>query len=381
MASQRHGSAYRPELDVVRFLAFLFVFLHHELPRSPHLERTGGISCIFGDQGWRLLTSLANACGMGLCLFFTLSAYLITNLLLQERECNGTISVKKFYFRRVLRIWPLYLQGISIGIVWALIHHQSSQTTSFIWYLLMAGNIYCATHGWIDNPMTPLWSISIEEQFYLVWPWAMRWLSRRCLQICALFFILVANTTLFLMGQKHADVEFAVWANTFVQFEMFAVGILLALLKKPKVRGWVSIAPGLILIGPALWFVACYFFHVKHPSAEGGAISGMALMLGYGLIALGCACVLHGFCIMGPAPMPKWAASLGKISYGLYVYHLLIIKNTKFVYEYFFHPRSIVTILLALGLTILVAKLSYAFFERPFMMYKKRFEIIHAKEI
>jgi peptidoglycan/LPS O-acetylase OafA/YrhL len=99
---------YRPELDVVRFLAFLLVFIHHNLLRDP------GAATIYQafsspSHGFRryLVASFAISCGMGLCLFFALSAYLITDLLLVEHELKGVVSVKRFYLRRVLRIWPL----------------------------------------------------------------------------------------------------------------------------------------------------------------------------------------------------------------------------------------------------------------------------------
>src|ERR1019366_4208803 len=92
---QRPVRGYRPELDVVRFLAFLLVFIHHFFPRNGAPAK----SSLY------LLNSFANACGMGLCLFFALSAYLITELLLKERETTQVISVKNFYTRRALRIW------------------------------------------------------------------------------------------------------------------------------------------------------------------------------------------------------------------------------------------------------------------------------------
>jgi peptidoglycan/LPS O-acetylase OafA/YrhL len=371
---------YRPELDVIRFLAFLLVFFHHSFPpirlNPKNLVASGGL------DGRRVLLSLEESCAMGLCLFFTLSAYLITDKLLTEREANGAVSVRKFYIRRALRIWPLYFFGVAIGMGIALLRHQRSDVNAFVWYLLFAGNFYCAAFGWLHNPMNPLWSISIEEQFYLVWPWATRWLSRRALMACSLFFIAVANIALFILGQHHADTDTTVWANTLVQFEMFATGIILALARRHIAWRNFGMGCALAFTGPVLWFVACFVFHSKQPSAAGTAMNGPALMIGYGLIALGCAAILHGLCMMGPSRMPHWATYLGKISYGLYVYHLLGIEFAHACFESLRGlPSFAASTFLALLLTISAAIISYALLESPFLRLKRRFEIVHSKPI
>jgi peptidoglycan/LPS O-acetylase OafA/YrhL len=246
---------------------------------------------------------------------------------------------------------------------------------------LFAGNIFCGRFGWSPNPLTPLWSISIEEQFYLIWPWAMRWLSRRGLFFCALIFILTANITLFALGQRHASTDTTVWTNTFIQFQMFAAGILLALAPKRFSNAANSVGFLLVLAGPALWFIACYVFHAKQLSG-GGAVSGLSLVIGFALIALGCAAFLHGFCILGPSRMPKWAIGLGKISYGLYVYHLTAIRlsATLLFVLHFSHPLELAGPP-AFVLTILIAKLSYTKLEAPFLRLKRRFETVHSRPI
>jgi peptidoglycan/LPS O-acetylase OafA/YrhL len=131
-------------LGVVRFLAFLLVFLHHNLPNSRIPSNESILAGFISQSGYQILNAIASGCGMGLCLFFCLSAYLITELLLKERANTTTVSIRKFYIRRVLRIWPLYFFGIGIGIAWALAIHQRQQVAAFGWFLLFAGNLYCA---------------------------------------------------------------------------------------------------------------------------------------------------------------------------------------------------------------------------------------------
>jgi peptidoglycan/LPS O-acetylase OafA/YrhL len=301
-------------------------------------------------------------------------------LLLRERAKDSTVSVRKFYVRRILRIWPLYFFGIGVAIGLAFAMHQRSQAIAFFWYLAFAGNVYCSIFGWPANPMTSLWSISIEEQFYLLWPWAMRRLSKRGLFYCALVFIAAANITLIILGNRHADAEVTVWTNTLVQFEMFAVGILLAL-KRPTESHRPTIGTILILAGPILWFVACFVFRPKSslPGLGSGAIG---LILGYGLVALGCGAVLRGFSMIGPARMPKWAVYLGKISYGLYVFHVLAIDFGHALFKPVAGPLYWAgSMMTAFLLTVSAAVISYSLLETPFLRLKRRFEIIHTRPI
>lgn len=376
-------SGYRPELDAIRFIAFFLVYLHHILPRTAKPSDASVTAGLISHGGRQILISITNACGAGLCLFFCLSAYLITELLLRERENSGGISVRRFYVRRVLRIWPLYFLGILIGITLAWTKHLSEGASPFVWYLFFAGNFYCAAFGFPQlNPMTPLWSISIEEQFYLVWPWAMHLLSRRGLAVCALCFIVSSNITLFALGQHHASTETTVWCNTLVQFEMFGTGILLALLKKPVVQGRAKTGLLLALSGPVMWFAACYVCKAKQLAAEGLAVNGLSLMIGYLLFSVGCAAVLWGICLIGPNHIPKWLANLGKISYGLYVYHVLAVDLAIAGLNRLHLPSSkIFAAPLALLLTIIMAKISYAWLETPFLRLKRRFEVIHSRPI
>ena len=106
------GSFYRPELDILRFGAFLLVFLHHALPHATIDYFTSDYG-IF-KQAASLLAGIARAGALGVDLFFALSAYLITELLLRERRSHGAIDIRAFYIRRILRIWPLYYFALLI---------------------------------------------------------------------------------------------------------------------------------------------------------------------------------------------------------------------------------------------------------------------------
>lgn len=370
---------YRPELDVVRCLGFVLVFVHHFLLLARVCETTVCSTQVAGISSQRLYVAFRDACAMGLCLFFALSAYLITNLLLDERARCEFISVRRFYIRRVLRIWPLYFVGIAIGSTIAILLGERSQLINFAWFLLFAGNFHGDN---LNNPMLPLWSISIEEQFYLVWPWIVRWTSRGGLLVWVGILFLLANATLFFLGQHHVHPGSTVWSNTFVQFEMFATGALLAILRKPSTGLHPFLGLSLVVAGPTVWFISCLLFHPKPAAATEVASSGLQLIAGYGLVALGCAALLQGFCLLGAAYMPLPLVRLGKISYGLYVYHVLVAEITLAI----MHPGSRTIDLAIAGAmsfvgTICVAAISYSYLEAPFLRWKRRFEVLHTRPI
>src|SRR3954463_14084740 len=98
---------YRPELDALRFFAFFAVFVHHTLPHDPTKYAAQHLP--------GFLAVVAGAGAFGVDLFFLLSAYLITSLLLRERRQTGKIAVRAFYLRRILRIWPLYFFALLVA--------------------------------------------------------------------------------------------------------------------------------------------------------------------------------------------------------------------------------------------------------------------------
>lgn len=350
-----------------------FLLLTRVCVAFPCSSQTAGI------DNERLFIAFRDLCGLGLCLFFCLSAYLITCLLLDERKRNGFVSIRKFYIRRALRIWPLYFLGILIGIAIAVVLHQREEIVGFIWFLLFAGNFYS---GKFSNPMLPLWSISIEEQFYLIWPWIMRGVPLRRLWICVGSLFVVANMTLFILGQHHVDPGRIAWSNTFVQFEMFATGILLALLRTPTSVYRPLLGSTCALAGAVIWFISCFLFHPNPLVGTETAVSGIQLIVGYGLVALGCAAILQGFCMIGPKHMPTYFINLGRISYGLYVYHVLISEIAVALVRPRYGLISFaLSCVLSLSGTICVAAISYVYLERPFLQFKRRFEVLHTRPL
>ncbi len=358
---------YRPELDVLRFLAFLLVFLYHAFPA----------------QG-RVWIAMQNAGALGVCLFFLLSSYLITELLQIEQEASGTIRLGAFYIRRTLRIWPLYFAVLLLDFFILHYTHPGVFTgTRLAAFLLLAGNWYVALHGFTFSISTPLWSISVEEQFYVIWPSVRKYFNRRGSLVLSLLTLVAAYYTLYQLCRHDNANDPVLWVSSLVQFQFFGIGALLAIALKRRtphlhrMLRLVLLATGLLLL-----FIADYRFHVKsgmHPA------SFPVLATGYLCTDAGCIAIFLS--VLGAQRLGrlKPLTYLGSISYGLYVYHWIVLRLVlRFVDTVWTHmrwaaPETPIVVVLTLALTILCAALSYRFFESPILRLKKRFEVVRSR--
>jgi peptidoglycan/LPS O-acetylase OafA/YrhL len=385
------GRFYRPELDVVRFVAFLLVFLSHTLPSSSD-PRVAHILRGFVPA----FDSFTYACNFGLSLFFTLSAFLICELLLREREAVGTVEVKQFYIRRILRIWPLYYFGLALGLAFMFLPGGRTDQIAYLgWFAIFMGAWRIATQHLFDSPAVPLWSISVEEQFYLFAPWVVKYLNRKSLYGFCAALLLGANTWLYSLGRESAN-DRLIWFNSFVQYECFAGGILLCLVLRgrlPRLAVWQRLA--LLAFSFYCMFYACYGLHCRFgdPGKWNPGSWPLMLMGGYALAALGCVLLLVAFLGVTPKLLPGWAIYLGRISFGLYVFHEFATYATDHLVIHYLstHMNPLIKSLegpifllnygLTFGLTVLMAALSYRYFETPFLKMKKRHSVIESQPI
>lgn len=374
------GRFYRPELDVVRFVAFALVFLHHSLPLGPSAGTAAlskALAQVLYACGW--------ASGFGLSLFFTLSAYLICELLLREREATGAVLAKQFYIRRILRIWPLYFAALGIALIYALLPGGDPAAIAWVgWSAILLGNWYVVIHGFYPvSPMTPLWSISVEEQFYLFAPWAIKLLNRRSLSNLCIVLIVFTNLCLYHLGNLRVP-DTSIWTNSFVQFENFAAGMLLCIVlhgKSPNTSMWLRLT--LLAVAGSCWYFAVYECNTRYQGVAGPG--SWPLIGGYGLVAIGCCAVLLAFLGIDQGLLPNWAIYLGRISYGLYVFHELAFKIVVSIFSHhnstFGGAMMLFKGAASIGLTFLLASASYRYFETPFLRMKKRHEVILSRPV
>ena len=350
---------------MLRFIAFAAVFCHH----FPH-----------PIPAW--FVWVVSCGGLGLPVFFLLSAYLIVTLLLREKDQTSTIDLKAFAARRALRIWPLYflMIGIFALIGW---HRPALHLTrhALIAYTFLLANVYAIRNGWSSlGVMGALWSISVEEQFYLCVPLVTRLGGRRALVCVSTLALLLAYAVLWRMGATGREFWDAVWPNSFVQFQFFGAGALIAVLQYQRpveLPGW---ARGvLFLLWPSSWAAAFQVWRSWGPAV----VPSGRLMAGFEHGMVGCVALFYS--VLGvQARMPRSLVYLGKISYGLYVFHgpclwlVFSLERNR--------PGRSVSVWhtfagcgLALLLTIGTAALSYQYFEKPILKYKEGFERIKTR--
>lgn len=365
---------YRPELDALRFFAFLGVFIFHAAPRTMDFYNAAGYPHWLSS----LLISIFGAGAYGVDLFFALSAYLITSLLLRERAATGALDLRGFYLRRILRIWPLYLAFVAFAAIFAAwVPGQNLPIKYVVGYSLLAGNWIYAFYGLPASFATPLWTVSIEEQFYLAWPLALRKASVRTMAAIAAGLLVIANAWRVWLAVTAAPVE-RIEYNTFTRLDPIALGILIALFghKLPQFTRLQRVA---LLCGGAVTWVAVFAFTV---TGQALTVTTWRMALGHPFTALASAAVLlsvlgsqHRF-LRNPTLL-----YLGKISYGLYVLHefahfcaiRLVHASTPFMVV----AQSIV----GLALTILLAAASYRWLESPFLRLKERFAHVQSRPV
>ena len=371
---------YRPELDVFRFIAFMMVFIVHRMdfiPIDPAQHYWLYNVCLLGD--------------LGVPVFFLLSAFLITELLFRESDETGAIRLKAFYMRRILRIWPLYFL-VFFGLVALnqfLPYAGSKDPASWLAFTVFAGNWWICLHGWIPAyPVNPLWSISVEEQFYIAIPIIARFCHRSGATAISLVLIAVSHVSVVLYAMHPTNGFSSQWTNSFVQFQFFAAGTLLSIYLKGRVPQWpAALRLVAALAGIGCWLVASITFGVQADTPHSTVVQAP---IGWALVLAGTLLLFLSMLGFPSKYLPGPIVYLGRISYGLYLFHEL-------VYWLIFSPgeawlarlsqslhlagcRNGIGTVLAFCLTVLVAHTSYRLYERPFLRLKSRFTIVPSRD-
>lgn len=361
---------YYPELDTLRFLAFLLVLVHHgEFWKEIIPWR------ILAKYGW-----------MGVDLFLCLSAFLFTRLLYVEYQSRGGINIRNFYIRRAFRIWPLYFFFLGISTAFTVADYGWSQSLQqrFIGMLFFADNLVSAAWNYNVEILfaAHLWTISYEEQFYAVIPWVLRKLyqASRATSLMAIIGAFLAGSVIRAILINNHTPHPAIWVLPLTHFESILGGMVvgLGLVDAPlkKIPSWILLGAGML----ALWQVT---------RLENVSTISWSLMLTYPLIGLGTSLILFavmqsnlGFLTI--LLKNKISAYLGKISYGLYVYHIAGLHYGYLITERFISPDRLLAYPVAglfagLVVTILVSMISYHALERPFLRIKERFAVIESR--
>jgi peptidoglycan/LPS O-acetylase OafA/YrhL len=312
--------------------------------------------------------------GIGVDVFFVLSGFLITGLLLDEHRVTRRIRLRSFYARRALRLLPALLLVLAALLLWSLVGDLGAVQAGelrrgLVFTLCYAANLQVAFLG--ELPLYGLtdhmWSLSIEEQFYLIWPLVLALLLRSGVRVRSILLGVLLAAAAGALWRAHlwhgpADVK-RVYYGPDTHADGLLIGCALALLasRRPLPRmPLLAVAGGLFLIGQVR-----FDNHLGSFGYEGG----------YLLTALAAAAVLTG--VVGapdarPARVLSWRplVAVGRISYGLYLWHwpIFLILNGGRV-----HLDWLPLQLLRFAVTFAVATASFVLLERPALRLRTRF--------
>jgi peptidoglycan/LPS O-acetylase OafA/YrhL len=331
----RSEHKYYPALDGTRAVAALMVLLFH------------------GAQEGLPLPSVVNFGQTGVDLFFVLSGFLITSILLAARPRDWT-EVRTFYARRSLRIFPLYYAAL---LVCALFFYPVSWP-----YWIYLQNFWTSMGLTIAGPVH-LWSLAVEEQFYLVWPFLVLFVPRRFLVPILWGAILFSFGLRFPLAAHHRDV----YSLTLTRLDGLSAGAILAVLHSRgalqrwrTLLGWMAMACGLVIVVAGSLYRnsgAVFFASIKYTL--------LAAMYA-GLI---------GWLICSPEAWLSRTLAIrpmrfiGRISYGLYVWHPFVLST---IFARMHHRRPWVEACLGYSLVFAVAYASWYGYERQFLRLKER---------
>ncbi|HYG27535.1 MAG TPA: acyltransferase [Caulobacteraceae bacterium] len=333
--------AYRPQLDGLRALAVTAVLFHHFW--SPETDA--------GSQGVRT--------------FFVLSGLLITQILLQPRAGSTMQAMASFYIRRSLRIFPIYFV-----VVLAAIAVIPEVRATALWHLTYTSNFLFAVEGeWAPWMVSHLWSLDVEEQFYLLWAPFVLLAPRRLFLPVTIALIAAAPLcrAAFEQAQPGGPAAYGLLPGS---MDALGVGALLAVVERRRL--WPGLKPGLLLIGGLLALPVLFVVWWNTPLLMGhGVWVDTVALIPIAAIVLGASRGASGVVgrVLASAPL----IGLGKISYGVYLLHLLVLwallKTPVFAQQ----PHGPATFVVGTAVTIALAALSWRVLERPLNGLKRRY--------
>jgi peptidoglycan/LPS O-acetylase OafA/YrhL len=354
-----------PNLNALRFIAASLVFVFHvelykkfySLPNLMYLD----FFKVIGK--------------LGVVLFFVLSGFLITSLLLKEKDTSGTINFKSFYQRRILRIWPLYFLILGIGFFilphfdyWKIPKEIFMPVADKFWlklvlYLFILPNLAVALFKEIVG-VSQVWSLGTEEQFYLMWPLIIRYFRNKLLPV--MFYLLLFYWSVKIGSGKLASTsDLWIVINNFWSYfniNCMAIGGIAAVIFYDGHVKFLNVIFSKIFFGCALLVtILCLLAGINF-----GFFHYDVYAVLFAVIILNLACNP----IYKNALENKLINYLGSISYGLYMFHPMILPIGILVGK--FYNSSILIYLFSIFFTLLFSIVSFEYFEKYFLKIKSR---------
>jgi peptidoglycan/LPS O-acetylase OafA/YrhL len=370
-------SSYVPEVDALRCLAMSAVIAIH---------------CGLFPVGW-----------MGVWLFFVVSGFAVTTALFSAKHNVRSIwnRIGTFYARRALRIWPIYFGYIAIGVIVIVAIGKPGELQELPWLLTFTENIKMIIMTFAPNTFWPgfghLWSLSVEQQFYLVFPCLLFLPSRRSRSLVLLAVIVIAPfiryaTALWAASHGYDDLRtaYAVYAFGPSQFDAFAIGTLIAMYRDEIVRDkrlarWAAILAAAVTVVYVMAYMIVNFTLIGHLSVGimRNIVSGIIYGQGREIWAYFVPTLLGAAALMGILAGERRCLTIcrlpglqaiGRVSYGGYLYHLPVLMILGSTVPLFARPVTglvsyavhILLFICAYAITVALAWLSLIFVEERF---------------
>jgi len=338
-----------PQLDALRGLAVLVVLLHNT-GRYPSLHLG-----LIADNGW-----------MGVDLFFVLSGFLITGILVDTKKSEGYF--RNFYARRCLRIWPLYYSALLFMFVIVPLLSPSEAHTVFEarsspwWaYLFFLQNFLVPIPTMATGLLGVTWSLAVEEQFYLVWPLVVRFCNEAQLRKIAITVICFSPALRFYLSQHQVNI----YSNTLCRLDGLMAGALLALVVRSSsflpskfiTRAWIA----LLVSGPLALMIDT--FHARWIVFSFTALASVS------------------FVYLALFSTQRWLQAIltnrflvytGTISYGIYLLQKIPLDAAKTLH---LDHHPLLALPITTVLTFAMAALSWNLLEKPVLRLKRFFEV------
>lgn len=370
-------SIYFENLDGLRFLSFLAVLLFH----SFYTESTE----ILNNPNYKAITKIFSSGFLGVNFFFVLSGFLITYLLFAEFEKNQKINIFSFYIRRILRIWPLYILIVIIGFIgWPIFKNMFNESfvekSNWLYYIFFTSNFEVAIIKILPSSaiLGILWSIAIEEQFYLIWPHLTKHFKKGSfVLLCCL--IIVASI---IFRFYYRDDYSIIYYHTLSVISDMAIGGLIAYFAffNNTFLNWVIKRPRYQIILLYVVTFSLIYFKKQLFGYEGIPIVMERVIFG---LLFGSILLEQNYCKNSLFKLSKIKilSLLGKYTYGLYMYQfigiVLALRISKILgTNQTLYGVILLETLLALIFTIIIAVVSYYVLEKRFLKLKDTFSKI-----
>lgn len=343
---------YLPGLNGIRAVAALAVLFGH-------------MWAPFGDWGVALSWHFPWPEGP-VTTFFVISGFLITFLLLNETAKTNDVSIPKFYMRRILRIWPLYYAYLILALLSVALFRDEINSAGWF-YTFFSGNISHAL-GLGIIPLYHFWSLGVEEQYYLWYPWMVKYNKKHLLTAVSLLCIgwFVLKVLAYVVLGK--GLCYRILGVT--QFDCMMLGAMGAIMYYRRTEWFCKFCahPVVAILGWVLFFTSgLYASYIPSP-VRNECIALISLLV-----------IVAGL-LRKPLLENRVMNYLGQISYGIYVIHpLLLYILTRLIHPAKLMPNSVAVIVVFVAITLLtigLASLSYKYFESPFLKMKGRFSIV-----